>query len=100
MDAQEAELGSSTVGETLLEQTQVEEVLREPNITLGLELGSPTAVKTPSEQIQVEKVFESDEDQLLIECMDKDREVEGIFNKIGHSTPVFVASEMWTQIIN
>merc|ERR1711895_335490 len=42
-DALEIELGSSTAGETLSEQTQVEEALEEPNIALGLELGSPTA---------------------------------------------------------
>merc|ERR1711867_255617 len=82
------------------EQTQVEEALEEPNTALGLELGSPTVERTPSEQNQVEKVFDSDEDQLPMECVDKDREVEGIFNKIGHSTSVYVTSAMWSHIIN
>merc|ERR1711867_182069 len=92
--------GSSTAGETPSEQTQVEEAFEEPNTALGFEMGSPTVERTPSEQTEVKKVFDSDEDQSLMECVDMDREVEGIFNKIGHSTSIYVTTSMWSHIIN
>merc|ERR1711867_315533 len=72
----------------------------EPDTAPEDELVSSTVGETPSEQTKVEKVFDSDEDQALIDCVNLDREAEGIFNRVGHSTSVYVTTSMWSYIIN
>merc|ERR1711867_235068 len=47
--------------------------ITEPTEALEIGLGSSTAGETPSEQTQVEEALEYDEDQLLMECVDRDQ---------------------------
>ena len=74
----------------------------ESNTALEDELVSSTVKETPSELTPEKKEaeFDSDEDQALIDCVNLDREAEGIFNRVGNSTSVYVTTSMWSYIIN